>query len=87
MAGAYLDAFTFVFEEVEVFEDRPEVVGVVFAFLPGIAGYRHVRSRHFLGAASPTRMTFEQLGALAKYHLNKRKIEKTITINTVMYFL
>lgn len=37
MTGAYLDAFTFVFEEIEVFEDRPKVVGVVFAFLPGIA--------------------------------------------------
>lgn len=75
MAGAYLDAFAFIFEEIEVFEDRPEVIGVVFSFLPGIAGYGHVWSRHFLGAASPTRMAFEQLGALAKYYLNKKKFE------------
>jgi len=75
MAGTYLDAFAFVFKEIEVFEDRPEVISVIFSFFPGIAWYRHVRSRHFLGAASPTRMAFEQLRALAKYHLNKKKVE------------
>jgi len=80
MDGAYLDALAFVLEEIEVFEDRPEVIGVVFSFLPGIAGYGHVRSRHFLGAASPTGMAFEQLGALAKYHLDKSKRRKSTTV-------
>lgn len=70
---AYFDAFAFVFEEIEVFEDRSEVICIVLAFFPRIAGYGHVRSRHFLGAAGPTRMAFEQLGALAKYHLEKKK--------------
>lgn len=80
MAGSYLDTFAFVFKEIEVFEDCSEVIGVVFSFLPGIAGYGHVWSRHFLGAASPTRVAFEQLRALAEYHLNKKnsKINNSI---------
>lgn len=69
----YFDAFALVFEEIKILEDCAEMIGIFFTFFPGIAGYGHVRCRHFFGAAGHARMAFEQLGALAKYNLEMGK--------------